>query len=185
MRIFAYLFLLTAVAAFSQDRGSIPEELLRPRRGEAPRYPVDIVIGELGRGNASAAAFGYANSIAQGFLSGSMNHSALVSINAVVRESHISVISGISPVSYRIGGGRAEADGAISFLVRFIGREKGITGELYIRYVSRQILDNNGELTTTGTWTFDELLLEEPKDRYQENQDAVHSNDFYPYERFF
>ena len=50
---FAAWFLLCTVTIFPQDefiqRGSIPEELLRPRRDEAPRYPIDMVIGTLDR----------------------------------------------------------------------------------------------------------------------------------------
>ncbi|MDR2922901.1 MAG: hypothetical protein LBU85_06135, partial [Treponema sp.] len=56
------LLFFVHVFAFAQNNsgegggyiGSIPEELLRPRRGEAPRYPVDTVIGELGQGKAQA-----------------------------------------------------------------------------------------------------------------------------------
>jgi len=149
-----------AVISLGQSRGSIPEELLRPARGEAPRYPVDIVIGTLGRGSASNAAYTYANSFAARLLSGSVDIPA------------VSEISVIQPLSYRIGGGRTEADGAVSFLVRFIGRNQAITGELYIRLFQ-------------GSWVFDEIILEAPKSREAEASEAVHRYDFYPYERFF
>ena len=176
MRIFACFFLLLPAFAFSQEsvpyRGSIPEELLRPAKGEAAHYPVDIVIGELGRGRASAAAFSYANIIMAAFISDNIEHPALAVINSVIRESYLNLISVIKPVSFRIGGGRVEPDGAVSFLVRFIGREQGITGELYIRYIQER-------------WTFDELLLEEPRDREAEQQQAMQRLDFFPYERFY
>jgi len=168
-----------------QSRGSIPEELLRPRRGEAPRYPIDIVIGELGRGSASVAAFNYANGIVTGLMSGSMEHSALASISAAIRESYLSALDEIKPESFRIGGGRAEPDGAISFLLRFIGRDKTITGELYIRYVTRQVQRSDGETVTTGFWRCEEILLEPPKDREAEHQEAIQRLEYFPYERFF
>jgi hypothetical protein len=190
MRLFFLIaFLLISALAVSQDqapsRGSIPEALLRPSRGEGARFPVDIVIGQLGRGSASHAAFFHANSIAVGLLSGRVEHPVLSSIDAVLRESYLSALSAINPQSYRIGGGRVEPDGAVSFLVRFIGSSQGITGELYIRYITRQIEGADGEVTTIGSWRFEELLLEEPKDLEVQTQEAIRRNDFYPYERFF
>ncbi|WP_461248059.1 hypothetical protein [Treponema sp. R6D11] len=185
------LFLSISMFAFSQEqmdrvaRGSIPEELLRPKRGEAPRYPIDIVIGELGKGTASDAAFSFANYIGSAFLSGNMENSALASIDSVLRQSLLSSLDVISPLSFRLGGGREEADGAVSFLIRFIGKDQGITGELYIRYTSRQSKGEDGEVKTSGRWIFEELLLEEPKDRNVEEKESIYRNDFYPYERFY
>jgi hypothetical protein len=185
------LFLSIPMFAFSQEqmdrvfRGSIPEELLRPKRGEAPRYPVDIVIGELGKGTASDAAFSFANYIGTAFLSGNMENAALASIDAALRQSLLSDLEVVSPLSYRLGGGREEADGAVSFLIRFIGREQAISGELYIRYVTTQSRGSSGEVKTAGRWVFEELLLEEAKSRDIEKKESIYRNDFYPYERFY
>jgi len=192
MRLLALaLFLFFSAFAFSQERmdrvarGSIPEELLRPKRGEAPRYPVDIVIGELGKGTASDAAFSFANYISNAFLSGNTENPALASIDSGLRESLLSSLDVIAPLSFRLGGGREEADGAISFLIRFIGKDQGISGELYIRYSSRQTQGENGEVKTSGRWVFEELLLEDPKDRDTEQKESIYRGDFYPYERFY
>ena len=196
MRIirFAFLIFLSAFAglAVSQEeapqalislsRGSIPEALIRPVRGEAPRYPVDTVIGELGRGRASEAAFTFAGSVCEGLLSGDKTHASLVTINSKLRESYLATIEIIGPLNYRIGGGREEADGAFSFLVRFMGREQGITGELYVRYRTRVNPETN---RTTGTWIFEELLLDEAREREAEQQESIYRYDFNPYERFF
>jgi hypothetical protein len=192
MRIFFGILLLVISPAFAipqgqnLSRGSIPEILMRPGRGESARYPIDIIIGELGRGDASAAAYFYANSVAAGLLSGRMDHPVLSSINSAVRETFLSELRAINPNNFRIGGGREEADGSVSFLVRFIGREFGITGEMYIRYITRQINVNDyNEETIIGSWVFEALLLDEAKDREMENRQARHRNDFFPYERFF
>ena len=185
------LFLSIPVFAFSQEqmervsRGSIPEELLRPKRGEAPRYPVDIVIGDMGKGTASDAAFSFANYISAAFLSGNKDNPALTSIDSVLKENLLSSLDVISPLSYRLGGGREEADGAISFLIRFIGKDQGITGELYIRYLTKQTEGADGEIKTTGRWIFEELLLEEARDREVEQKESIYRADFYPYERFY
>jgi hypothetical protein len=181
------IFFVTSLFVTAQGqgahRGSIPEILLRPSRGESPRYPIDLVIGELGQGRASAAAYSYANFIAAGLLSGQMSHSALSSINPGLRETYLNTLGRVSPRSYRIGGGKEEPDGAVSFLVRFIGREFGITGELYVRYTTRET-----EEETTGSWAVDEFLFNEAKHRDIEFQEAVqmrHRLDLQPYERFF
>jgi len=191
--IFCFLFSITAFyGALSQERSdsqimtrsSIPEELLRPSRAESARYPIDTVIGELGQGSAPASGFSFANYVLSGFLSGQIDNPALTPINSNIRQEHISALSVINPRNFRIGGGREEADGAYSFLVRFIGRDQGITGELYIRYITRST-EVDGEIVTTGNWAFEELLLEEARDREIEQQESIHRIDLYPYERFF
>jgi len=144
-----------------------------------------MVIGDLGRGGASVSAYNFASSILDGFMSNLPGHPALSSIEEGLRDSHLASINIVDPFSSRIGGGRVEADGTVSFLIRFIGSELGITGELYVRYVTRQIQGAEGQMITTGSWTFDEMLLEEPQDRELEAKEAMNRNDFYPYERFF
>jgi hypothetical protein len=176
------LFFITFPLAHGQTRGSIPETLLRPGWGESSRYPLDLVIGELGQGRASAAAYTYANSIAAGLLSGQVTHSALVLIEPSLRRNYLNSLGKIAPRSFRVGGGRQEPDGAVSFLVRFIGRDYGITGELYIKFSSRQ---NHEDGEETGSWIFDELLLEEAKSHNEVNQVAMSRLDLLPYERFF
>lgn len=131
-----------AIGAVAQDndpgeeeisRGAIPEALLRPQRGETPRYPVDTVIGPLGRGEASAEAYLFARKVAAALLAGNKDDANLQAMDSVSLEAFISAIAAVSPRNYRLGSGREEPDGAVSFLIRFLGREMGITGELYIR----------------------------------------------------
>jgi len=132
------LFLLCTWYIFPQDelaqRGSIPEELLRPRRDEAPRYPIDTVIGTLGRGQAPQEAYDIAKNAAAAFLAGNMNASVFSPVNKVFVESCMGMLDAINPQFYRLGSGREEPDGSVSFLVRFVGREQGITGELFVRF---------------------------------------------------
>jgi hypothetical protein len=193
MRLFIHIcffFIFSVSIAQGQDRGSIPEELLRPRWSASPRYPADIVIGDLGQGSASYAAYSYANSIASALLSRQRGHPSLASVNPDLLNNYFYKLGGIAPVSFRLGGGREEADGAISFLIRYIGKDYGITGELYIRYRTRQIQGEDGEITQTGNWVFDDLLFEEAKSREEEMQEALrraekHRLNYLPYERFF
>jgi len=131
------LFLLGAASVFSQNemaqRGSIPEELLRPRRDEAPRYPIDTVIGPLGQGRAPKEAYEIARNTAAALVAGNMDVPVLASVNRVFLEDCMSQLNAINPLFFRLGSGQEEPDGSVSFLVRFVGREKGITGELFIR----------------------------------------------------
>jgi len=135
--ILTAVFVLMAVYIFPQNemaqRGSIPEELLRPRKDEAPRYPIDTVIGALGRGQASQEAYEIARKTAAALLAGTMNVPVLASVNKVFLEDCMAKLQEINPQSFRLGGGREEPDGSFSFLVRFTGREQGITGELFVR----------------------------------------------------
>jgi hypothetical protein len=137
--IFALLLVFFAGNAFSQttdllQRGSIPEELLRPRRDESPRYPVDTVIGPIGQGSAPTEAYGLARRVAAALLAGDINARVLSSVKKVFLESYMDALSAVNPRYFRLGGGREEPDGSVSFLVRFAGREQGITGELFIRF---------------------------------------------------
>ena len=184
------LFITTLAAAQEQgvNRGSIPEELMRPRRGEASYYPIDTVIGVLGQGEASDEAYSFARTIGVGFLSGEMGHPGLRTVSAVLREDFLSVLEIIEPRSFRIGSGREEPDGAISFLIRFVGREQGITGELFVRYLTRQteeVIEDETITRTTGNWSFEDLILEDAKSREEEQRESLQRFDFSPYERFF
>jgi hypothetical protein len=210
---FVALFMFGLTFIFSQEgQRFIPEELLRPRRDEAPRYPIDTVIGQLGQGQASSEAYQFARNVASALLAGSMNAPVLSAVDKGFLESCMNILSAVSPQSFRLGSGREEPDGAVSFLVRFIGREQGITGELYIRFEEQrpdpppQINETESELTeeqgdnasseemplapvvnvpVRRIWVFEDLIMEEPRNREEENRETRHRFDFSPYERFF
>jgi len=139
---FALLFIFLAGSAFPQtneiiQRGSIPQELLRPRREEAPRYPIDTVIGPIGQGQASTEAYGLARRIANALLQGNANSPVLSSVNKGFIGDCMTALNVVNPRFFRLGSGREEPDGSVSFLIRFAGREQGITGELFIRFEER------------------------------------------------
>jgi hypothetical protein len=165
--------LLSPALLFSQDRNTIPEELLRPQRGEAARYPTDLVIGVLGQGDAPAEAYRFAREVMSAFVSGSRNARVLSAVNSASREALFSSLEEIEPRKFRLGSGQEEPDGAVSFLVRFMGREQGIAGELYVRA-------GEGE---SPSWQFDDLILEEPVSLIEKQEGP--SFDLPPYERFF
>jgi len=182
---FIYLLLILPSLSFSQTGGGfIPEELLRPARGEAPRYPIDTVIGELGQGRASASAYTFADVVVSALFSGRIDHPVLSPVSASMQQSYMSALETVNPGSYRIGGGREEADGAVSFMVRFIGRDYGITGELFIRFEALQA-ESDDESEINGNWIFEDLILEEARNLESERKESLNRYDFSPYERFF
>ena len=210
------MFILAA-AVFSEDevmqRGLIPEELLRPRREEAPRYPIDTVIGPLGQGRASPEAYRFARGVAEALLAGNASAPSLSTANSALVENCLTALNAVNPRYFRIGNGRDEPDGSVSFLVRFAGREEGIIGELFIRFIERrnptppppptpEPSADNDSVNETETaddapppppppppvqrvWVFEDLILEEPRSREEENRASRLRYDFTPYERLF
>jgi hypothetical protein len=150
--------------------GTVPEALRIPRRGEAPRYPKDAIIGELGRGRAPEASYRHARLFLETLLSGDREAAPLLEEDKALTDRLFEELEPIEPRQFRLGGGREEDDGTISFLVRFLGREKGKAGELFL-------------LRKDETWLVDDLLLEEEQD-LTEGREAYRF-DFSPYERFY
>jgi len=170
----------------------VPETLRRPERGEAPRYPEDLVIGELGQGRAPIGAYQFAQELLSA-LARSRNDAPIVQrSSSLITESVFEEISAINTRSYRIGGGRTELDGSVSFLVRFIGRTESITGELFVRFETPRALatalgtgeDSEEPVRQEGArWLLDDLILEEKVPLSSLRDDYRY--DFSPYERFY
>ncbi|MDR3335975.1 MAG: hypothetical protein LBT16_02115 [Treponema sp.] len=155
----------------------MPDQIRRPQRGnETPRYPEDVVIGILGKGEAGEEAYRFARRVLDALLRGNRESAALSNVGPAWMGEITATLEQVSPVKYRIANGREEADGSTSFLFRFLGREQGIAGELYVRP------EKNGEGEITA-WRFDDILLEDPHDTTQRID--PYSYDFTPYERFF
>jgi len=150
----------------------VPDSLLRPERGEAPRYPKDLVIGDLGPGEASEGAYLYARSILTAIAAGRRDASVLVNSGFSFAESIFDNVRSIRPKDSRLGGGRNEPDGCVSFLFRIIGQQESITGELFIRLAE-----------ASGRWLLDDLILE-GKRSLSDIRDSYRYN-FSPYERFY
>jgi hypothetical protein len=160
-----------AAPVFNQS--TVPEALRQPQRGdETARYPRDAVIGEMGQGLASDGAYRYARNLLQGALSLNRESALLAGASPAQLEELFASLEPLSPQQYRLGGGREEADGATSFLFRFIGRDMSMAGELYIR------LDS-------GAWHLDDIIVEEAKALGEGGLANTYKFDFAPYERFF
>ncbi|MDR0908952.1 MAG: hypothetical protein LBM77_04215 [Spirochaetaceae bacterium] len=229
MKVLFLVFLLIPAGLYAQSAG-IPQALLRPNQSEAPRYPADTVIGELGQGQANAESFTSAKKILDDLMQGKTPETIkteettkleettkteettkieettetgdttkieettetadttkteeTTKIEDATKTDEITetektdetkraetitepdtALKEVAPKSYRIGGGRIEDDGSISFLVRFIGEQLAVTAELYL---------------LPETYEFDEIIFDEPKDAHG----GEYKFDFSPYERW-
>lgn len=188
-----------AFPVFSQEAvdpfnaGPAPEFVRQPRQGETPRYPRDTVIGELGRGMAPEDAWLLARNVMDALVRGIKNAPALEGGGASLTERLFSKLETVNPEKYRLGGGRVEADGSVSFLVRFLGRDQGVAGELYLvqEAPAGESPDGDGETEESAAadagysapWRLDDLILEEAADLTGEQESYQY--DFSPYERFY
>jgi hypothetical protein len=157
------------------NAGLAPDIVRQPQQGEAPRYPRDTVIGELGQGTAPEDAWVLARSIMSALVRGTRSAPALAAGGEGLAEQLFLGLDVIKPGKYRLGGGRVEADGSVSFLVRFLGRDQSIAGELY--------LVRGSASQAGGSWRLDDLILEDAKDLASERD--AYQYDFSPYERFY
>jgi hypothetical protein len=164
-------------AADPFNAGAAPDIVRRPQQGEAPRYPRDTVIGDLGRGTAPESAWALARSVMDALVRGAETAPALAAGGESLTERLFSSLEIINPTKYRLGGGRVEADGTVSFLARFLGRDQSVTGELYL------VREQAAEDGSGGSWQLDDLILEEAKDLAAEHNGYQY--DFSPYERFY
>jgi hypothetical protein len=165
-------------ALFAQDGGSftLPPELHRPQYGEAPRFPEDYWIGELGRGDAGEEAYQFARRFLEELAGGGQ---APAHIKAAFES-----LEGLEIRNVRIGGGRIEADGSVSFLVRFLGREEALTGEIFLRKREQEPETEASETSETSAWYADDLILDQRRP-LGESRYGPASADLTPYERFF
>ena len=176
IRLLLPALLLVAALSFAQNGadvsfgGVVPEILLRPTRETEWVYPVDAVIGPLGGGEVSEAANAYARGVLRDLMRQNEKANTLKDLGPDLLKEAMTKVGEAEPRRVRSGGGREEPDGSVSFLFRFIGSEKELSGELYIRDVA-------------GAWKTEDIIFEDPQN-ISSGSDSVKST-FTPYERFY
>ena len=176
--LFGILFIAQTGNTSFRSGTMLPQEVLRPQHGEEIRFPQDYVIGKLGRGDAPEESYQFARRLTASLAGGNGNTEG-VFFPEQKRLSVLRNISGLGTRSWRVGGGRIEPDGSISFLIRFLGRERSITGELYLRQPETAALEE-----ASFWWEVDDILLEFPRS-LSEGKFSPSGADMTPYERFF
>ena len=162
---------------------TVPEALRIPQRMEAPRLPRDMVVGELGQGQAPESAHRFAQGILTALSQGNRTAPVMSGSLPALSQDIFTEIADLAPRNFRLGGGRNEVDGSVSFLVRFVGREESITGELFLRQTAPPGETEDAPPEDSGAWFVEELILEERR-ALTEIRDSYRF-DFSPYERFF
>jgi hypothetical protein len=167
---------LFPIPSFAQDGGEssfsgvVPEILIRPFRFTEWAYPVDAVIGQLGAGEVSAGANTYARGVLRELMRQNKTADVLKTLSPGVLDEAMSKLAEVTPRKVRMGGGREETDGSLSFLFRFMGSENELSGELYIR-------------ADGDSWKPEDIIFEEPK-KLSSGSDAF-TFTYTPYERFY
>ncbi|MDR2313529.1 MAG: hypothetical protein LBE02_03265 [Spirochaetaceae bacterium] len=173
--ILLFFGLLLWAQISGESPSTLPRELLRPQYGEEPRFPRDYVIGDLGQGDAPEGAYQTARRFLADLASGNLKAGTLPEQKQI---SVLERIGGLGLRTWRIGGGRVESDDSVSFLIRFLGREKSVTGELYLWQ------EENNAAETGVPWKIDDIVLEAPRN-LAEGKYSPQGADTTPYERFF
>jgi len=154
-----------------QWTGTISENISRPDVLREPIYPSDITIGALGPGTAPMDAYNYARRVLRELRQS--NTKELSALSSKDKAEITGNIETVKPASFRIGGGREEEDGSISFLFRFIGKNDEFAGEIYLR-------DSSGK----GDWKVEDVIPEDIK-TIQEATDNEHAYSWLPYDRIY
>jgi hypothetical protein len=161
-----FLFVPMAAVLFAQEEtNGIPAELIRPRHGEAPRFPRDYWVGELGRGDAGEEAYQAARRFLTRFMQGNFDEAPERA------QEPLAALRTLEARAVHVGAGQKESGGIVSFLFRFLGREAAITGEIYLRPAS-------------ASWRIDDIMLDKERP-LSEGRYSPNWADLTPYERFF
>jgi hypothetical protein len=151
--------------------GSVPEVLRRPQRVDAPRYPRDSVIGELGAGELTAEHLAFATGAVRALVQGRERAAVLAPLGESHAADLVTQVVNLKPEKWRIGGGKELPDGLFSFLFRIIGGEGQIGGELYFAAAEKG-------------FRLDDIALEDIPAELLDD-DANRAYKLSPYERFF
>jgi hypothetical protein len=148
---------------------SIPPQALRPAPDASLIYARDVVIGDMGQGTAPDGSYPVAREALDALLK-SQKATGLLKNVASSRLSQISsAFEEAKPTSWRIGGGKVQDDGSVSFLFRFLGPGLGVSGEIYL-------------VQSGQNWLVDDVMGEDPRD--VRGREEAYPYDFSPYERF-
>ena len=160
-------------------------------------------------GGATEESYRLARQVAAGLAAGN-GKTERVEFPEQKRLSVLQNIGGLGTRSWRVGGGRDEGDGGYSFLIRFLGRDRSVTGELYLRRplatpaaadageTNAVASETSAATETSGTgnvraavnasgparWLVDDVLLEGPRS-LAEGKYGPAGADMAAYERFF
>jgi hypothetical protein len=140
-----------------------------PTGSEAVRLPQDFVIGKIGDEGVGANAYHFAFDFLSSLARSEEVKRFYTDRGRQEAESIAPILAPLLPASVRVGSGSAEGEGGVSFLIRFVGKERSVTGELHL-------------IRSSSAWLVDELILDEPVSDY--GADGTARFDPFTYTRF-
>lgn len=140
-----------------------------PTGSEAIRLPQDFVIGKIGDEGVEPNAYRFAVDFLSSVAKSAEVTRFYTDQSRQEAKSIAPLLAPILPASVRVGGGTAEGESGVSFLVRFVGKERSVSGELHL-------------VQSSSVWLVDELILDEPVSDY--GSDGAARFDPFTYTRF-
>lgn len=158
-----------------QELEFIHGNLSIPSPGETVRYPSDFLLGPLLGREDGTEGFEYTESLLQDLIAAVKRkegqdfvaHSSRP--EAAKMQTAVQAMEDLDIRFFRIASGHQDSDSDYSYMVRFIGSEKFISGSVYLR--------NNGD-----GWTLDEIQLEPAADLNDEQ--GISNFDPFVYTKF-
>jgi hypothetical protein len=115
----------------SAAQSSVRPDISVPIGSETPRLPRDYLIGPLGAGNGKSDAYREALRIATELSAGKSIRPFIAKNSSVDERELLDRLSALGQApSVRVGSPAEEAEGGVSYLVRFLGRDASFSGEL-------------------------------------------------------
>lgn len=124
-------------------------DLSIPTGSESPRLPRDYLIGQLGAEDGKAAPYREAAAILEELASGKTAGRRFTKNGEAGLSEIVERLSSLgSAASVRIGSPVPEGDGGVSYLIRFVGKDASLSGELRL------------EPSENGSWLVDFIALD-------------------------
>jgi hypothetical protein len=149
-------------------RGSSADPFL-PTGSETIRLPQDFVIGKIGDEGVEPNAYRFAVDFLSSVAKSEEVMRFYTERGRQEAKSIAPLLAPLLPASVRVGGGSVEGEGGVSFLVRFVGKDHSVSGELHL-------------VRSSSVWLVDELILDEPVSDY--GPDGAARFDPFTYTRF-
>lgn len=135
---------------------NVSVNLVIPSGNEGPHYPIDFMIGPLGKNGFSDEAYEFARSVVSHCVQRDMEWL----LSQGLSQKEVQTVHSLLPtgqVTYRIGGGERQKGGGYSFLFRLIGEGSFYTGTAYVDQEGERFLIEEIRVEKDPPLSFDPL----------------------------
>ncbi|HOJ99749.1 MAG TPA: hypothetical protein PLW34_09325 [Termitinemataceae bacterium] len=138
------------------EQKHVSVSLVIPSGNEGPHYPIDFILGPLGKEGFSDEAYEFARSIVKSCVQRDMEWL----LSQGLSQEGVQELRSLLPtgqVTYRIGGGERQKGGGYSFLFRLIGEGSFYTGTAYVDQEGDRFLIEEIKIEKDPPLSFDPL----------------------------